>query len=389
MKSIHRKGARQLMGAAIVALALTPALIPWRVVAQKPDTTTAPVVAAPADENPPQKSSEQDLLTEEIQLARKELDAVNSAKENGRATPEEVIAKKREVQKLERELATLSQDTTKIRESLQEEIKDVEKLQSWTEKRMAVGIASPEEKSKIDRELLRLKRRLAALDRQPSNLSGSAAPNESMMYYMYRQNPELMKRYFPQMHAMMMKNSGTNAIPATPNPPNNAQENFQDRLHRAYGERSVIRLQPKRPGVVVSVVVKAGDLVKEGDSLVHLDDREARISLRAAETEYAIAKADYALKLKGLENNLKWEQNSVKNASDDLKKSQQEDYDLKRRRLESELDLAGIKIEQSRLQLDDLTIKAPSDGLVGNVPFAGQTLTDTSVAVEFLPDAPK
>ena len=207
----------------------------------------------------------------------------------------------------------------------------------------------------------------------------------SMMYYM--SNPELMKRYFPQMYAMMMKNGGTNAAAGTPNQLNNTQENFQDRLRRAYAERSVIRLQPKRPGIVVSVAVKAGDHVKSGDNLVHLDDREARISLRAAESEFAIAKADYALKKRQLER--EQNSNSLRNNSDTFKKSQQEEFDLKRNRLDSELLLASIKVEQAQLQLDDLTIKAPSDGVVGKVPFAGQTLTDTSMAVEFLPDPQK
>jgi hypothetical protein len=394
MKTIHRKGPRQLIGAAIVALALTPALIPWRAIAQKPDTASTPENIAPptaADIPATKSTTEEELLGEEIKLARDQLATVMRANKNGAASSENVIRQKAELQKLERDLAGLHNDTPKIRASLEGEIKDFEKLQASAAQRVQNGVASTEEKLKIDRELLRLKRELASLDRlEPAstNNSGSGA-NMSMMYYM--SNPELMKRYFPQMYATMMKNGGTNALPHMINPPNNAQENFQDRLRRAYGERSVIRLQPKRPGVVISVVVKAGDHVTEGQNLVHLDDREARISLRAAESAFAIAQADYALKKKELENNLRWNQNSVKNSqnSDEFKKSQQEEHDLKLKRLDSELLLASIKIEQAQLQLDDLTVKAPSNGLIGKVPFAGQTLTDGSVAVEFLPDPPK
>jgi hypothetical protein len=402
MKTIHRKGSRQLIATCVVALALTPTLLPWRAIAQKPDAADArgnPPVAAEAGAPAKISPTEEELLNEEIQLAHKELDAISRASQDGRASREEVIAKTREVEKLNRELASLNGDTSKIRSSLEAEIKDVEELQSAARKRLEIGAASPEEKFKIDREILHLKRQLAALDHQPPNtgvqpnsfsgLSEATNSVNSMSFYM--QNPELMKRYFPQLYAMMKTNGGRLPGPGgvrQPEPPS-APQTFQDRLRRAYAERSPIRLQPKRHAVVMSVRVKPGDHVKEGQNLVHLDDREARIGLRAAESEYAIAEADYALKKKELENKLLWSQNSVKNASDEFKKSLQEEHDLKLKRLDSELRLASIKIEQARLQLDDLTIKAPSDGLIGTVPLVGQTLSETSVAVEILPDSQK
>src|SRR6185295_2714565 len=117
----------------------------------------------------------------------------------------------------------------------------------------------------------------------------------------------------------------TNAIPGAANQGNSAQESFQDRLRRAYSERSRVVLRPKRPCAVVRVAVKPGDQVKTGQDLVFLDDRESRIRLRAAESEYDIAEADHALKKKELESALKFQLTQNRGASDDYKKSQDQD----------------------------------------------------------------
>ena len=85
-------------------------------------------------------------------------------------------------------------------------MKGVEQLQREATKQVEVGVISSDEKLKIDREVLKLKRELAGLDRNREEVNPGTA---SMMYYM--QNPDLMKRYFPQMYAKMMASSGTNA----------------------------------------------------------------------------------------------------------------------------------------------------------------------------------
>jgi beta-lactamase regulating signal transducer with metallopeptidase domain len=403
MKTFHHKGPQKLVATIIVALALTPALIPWRAIAQKSDPI--PTAQSTASEHgddghgqagagrPPNTTDEEEkLLSLEIAVAQKDLDAISRARENGKASPEEVIAKKRVAQKLERELAALRNDTAKIRESLKEEIADVEKLQSWTAKRIDVGVASHEDKSKIDRELLRLKRELAALDRgQPlEETNGAAAVPMSMMYYM--SNPELMKRYFPQMYAMMTNRGGgfgTNFTNAAVNKAN-AQETFQDRLNRAGREnRPHIRLQPRRPGIVTFVNVKPGEQVEAGQVLVRFDDREAQIKLRGAQSEYEIAQADHALKKKAAASNLNFMLHQLPNANEEYKQSHQEEYDLKVKKLDSELRLALIKVEQAQLEVDERTLTAPIAGVVGSVPLPGQSLNETSMAVDFLADLPK
>jgi beta-lactamase regulating signal transducer with metallopeptidase domain len=407
MKTIHHKGTRPILATIIVAAALTPALIPWRASAQKPDPVPAAPATASADGNGGVEatptvnkvSEEEKLLNEEIVIARKDLEAVSRAKESGRASPEEVIAKKREVQKLERELAVLHNDPAWIRQSLKEEISDVEKLQLWAAKKIEVGAASPEDKSKIDREVLRLKRELAALDREKPNEKPKADSPQSMMYYM--SNPELMKRDFPQMYAMMTnKGRGFATNLANARQPfaaeankATAQESFQDRLNRATREnRPLIQLQPRRPGVVTFVNVKPGEYVEAGHMLVRLDDREAQIKLRGAQSEYEIAQADNALKKKEATSKLNF-MTSQANANapgvDEYKKSNQEEYDLKVKKLDSELRLASIKVDQAKLEVDERTIPAPVAGVVGSVPSPGQSLNETSVAVEFLADPPK
>jgi beta-lactamase regulating signal transducer with metallopeptidase domain len=390
MKIIHRKGRRPLIATCVVALALAPALIPWRAVAQKPESTSnAPSVAGlPASEATGVKTdTEEDLLTQEIKIARGELDAITRSRQNGVASDEDVIKKKRDVQKLERELATLHDDKGKVRELLLDEMKEVETLQAATANRIAVGAASPEQKSKIDRELLHLRRQLAALDRQPAGpTNGVAAGDMSMIYYM--SNPELMKRYFPEMYAMMSK-TGTNLANAATKPASD-NEDRQATLARALKERPRIRLQPRTRGVVMSVSVKPGDHVKAGQELVELDNREGQIRLNAAESEYSIAQIDHALKVKELENNLKMRLSGSKNLSEESKKSEDEDFALKVKRLDSELRLAEAKVAQVRLDMENLIIRAPVDGVVGSVPAVGQSVSDTSgFAVEFLPDPEK
>ena len=123
---------------------------------------------------------------------------------------------------------------------------------------------------------------------------------------------------------------------------------------------------------------------------MRFDDREARIRLRAAESEYAIAEADHGLKKKEAESKLSFMLNQIKNASEDYKKTNQEEYDLKLKKLDNELRLAFIKVEQAKLELEERTIVAPVAGVVGSiVPLPGQSLSESSVALEFLADPPK
>lgn len=417
MKTIQHRRGRSVIATMVVAVALTPTLIPWRAIAQKANAApeaaqavvdpTAERVETGAGHSAKIPSEEETLLNLEIGVARKDLEAGTRAQENGRASSEEIIAKRREVRKLERELASLRNDTAFIRKSLAEDIADVETLQRIAAKRLEVGAGTPDDKSKVDREVLRLKRELAALNRTQSvskSLQDNIDPTSGIPYYM--QNPELMKRYFPQIYSRMMQQGkfGTNVNSGTPQPgtaatnnanPNvSAQSSFQKRIEELNRDanRPRIRLQPRRAGVVEAVAVKAGEKVKQGQELVQFDDREARIRLRAAESEYEIAEADYAIKKKQAAANLAemlyQTKSPVGDKSEEYKKGVQEDYELKLKKLESELRLASIKVEQAKLELEDRKIRAPVAGVVGSfVPLPGQTMGESAVALELLTEA--
>ena len=164
-----------------------------------------------------------------------------------------------------------------------------------------------------------------------------------------------------------------------------AQTSFQAR--NAEAARARIALRPKRAGVVTEVLVNRGDHVKAGMVLVRLDNREAQLRLRAAESEFAIADADIQLQTKALSVERRQIENSL--GSEESKRSNFEIVDLKMSRLKHQLELARTKLEQAQLDYEDLTIRAPAAGSIGFVPIVGQTVTPEGQLVEFLPDAPK
>lgn len=429
MKPLHKK--RSFISIALAALVLTPAIVPWRAVAQKSSEPTA-TAEEPKPESPATNTvTEEELLADEIKLATKELNATARARESGNAGFADVVQRQRELLRLERELGMLRKDTTKVRKALRDELLAVESLQKQAATQVEAGVMASSEKLKIDREALQLKRELAAFDRgQPqAEASGDGAvPNMTMMYYM--SNPELMKRYFPQMYARMITSGQTNWVQTGASGANktlattddelraardqlallqlkytdqhpevvesknriamleksqpSAQSSLQARLNET--ARARIALRPKRPGVVTEVLVRGGDHVKAGTALVQLDNREAQLRLRAAESEFAIADADTQLQTKALSVERKQIENSL--GGDENKRSNFEIIDLKLTRLKHQLELTRTKFDQARLDYDDLTIRAPAAGSIGFLPIVGQTVAPENQAVEFLPDLP-
>lgn len=389
MKFIQVKRPRSTIAIAVVLLALMPALIPWRAVAQK---SAEPVESKTIEETPePKQNSEQELLGREIKIVQQQVDVARRAQQYGRASNEDVAKAQRDLLHLQREYAMLEKDTVKARQSMQDELKIVEQLRAEMAKRVENGAASTEDKLKIDREILSLRRQLASLDAaQPAVTEhGAGAGDLSMMYYM--SNPELMKRYFPQMYAMMMKNGTngiTNFVQSTNKRPKPA-ENIDDRMNR--NPRIALRL--KRTGVVRALNVKSGEHVLKTQPLFWLDEREAQIQLRAAEAQFGITEADIQLRKSELERARELEkerERGLKNSTlpEQERANNDELHTLKMRRLGSELELARIKLEQARLEFEGLTISAPSDGYVGRLPFVGQTVS-ADFDVDFSPDPPK
>jgi beta-lactamase regulating signal transducer with metallopeptidase domain len=417
MKSIRTKGS--FISIALALLALTPALIPWRAIAQKSDAA-APAAETKTEPAAPKNGVEEELLAEEIKLARQQLDATTRAREQGRASFADVLQRQREFLHLERELAIMQKDFRKTRELLQEELKGVEQLQREATKQVEVGVISSDEKLKIDREVLKLKRELAGLDRNREEVNPGTA---SMMYYM--QNPELMKRYFPQMYAKMMESSGTNAPGLSESsaeklraakdelamlqlkysekhPAVTEAKNKVARLERslpmqelqmrllAQAQSPRVALRPKRAGVVRWVHVKPGDRVAEGQNLMQLDDGEANLRLQGAEAEFAMTEADIKLQQRPLMTERKQlEELKLTDAQRAERDELIELNGLKWSRLQSQLQLAKTKMEQARLEFQERIIRAPGDGVVLSVPLVGQSVSPDASVIEFVPAPPE
>ena len=382
MKSLQLKRSHSIAAIAVALLALTPALVPWRVVAQKSDapTVTEPAEAEtkPVDPKQSKPGVEDELLLQEIAIAQQRLDAAKRAQENGGASIEEVVKKEHELLRLQQEQVIL---TSKARSALQQELKTLEQLQAETAKRVEIGAASKEDKLKADLEVLKLKRELAVLDQNnlpPSNKPADATA-AAMKYY--KSDPELMKRYFPDMYAIMAKSGGTN-LQISNNKPRSA-EDVNSRLDR--GPR--ILLKSTRSGVVESVFVKPGYHVSRGQELMRLVDREAAIRLKAAEAEFQIAEADHELKKRELVAEQKARDRNTTPPGGAGTRAP--DLEIRGRRLDSELTLAHTKLEQARLDFESLTIRAPSNGTIGALPLVGQMVAPDTELVAFLPDLPK
>ncbi len=97
-------------------------------------------------------------------------------------------------------------------------------------------------------------------------------------------------------------------------------------------------------GVVEVIHVERGDLVKKGQPLATLDQREFDLDRRAAEETLNVARADFERTRELRENNL------VSPAEFEQKKAQHE--------------LARVEAERARLVIDRSVVRAPFDGIV-------------------------
>lgn len=119
----------------------------------------------------PVSAEEAKLTQEEIDLVKQQLAAAESAREHGRASSEEVVRLKRDQLQLER---LLPGNAEPARQSalIGQEIQYVQQLLDESKKRIAVGAASPADEIPLKRDLLRLQRELAALNAPESKSPG-------------------------------------------------------------------------------------------------------------------------------------------------------------------------------------------------------------------------
>ena len=372
MKLINRKHSKWAV--AVIVLITALAVAPWRLVAQKTETGPAPATP-PAGATEAEPSAEESLLDQEIKLAEQQLESKKRAHEAGRATFEDLAPLIREVLHLQRESAALRRDFARMRETLVQETQVVETLQKSAAKMQEVGRITPDEKFKVDRELLQLKRQIAAVDKQipqPSQQSqgGLMSGNTNMMNMMYyMSNPELMKRYFPQMYAMMMK--GTNVTTHSGLP---------------------VQIYPRRAGRVESVDVKPGQHVKQGHVLIRLDDREAMIQVKRAQSQLQIAETDFKLKKLNAQKAAE-DIAGARNPNSDMRYAKDK-ADLELERGRAELDIVRQQVEEAQLAADHYVVRAPQAGVIHQVPRVGWPVVENSASLSYYPyvesaEAPK
>ena len=134
---------------------------------------------------------------------------------------------------------------------------------------------------------------------------------------------------------------------------------------RAVGTGKAIRsaaLHPSVAGEVREVAFKAGQRVREGQTLIRLDDKHQRLKVRLAE----VAVAETRRNLQRLRK-LAPSGHATRSRLDTA---------------QAELDLAKLRLEQAQADLQDRMIRAPFDGVIGMTDLnRGDRVTEDTMAV--------
>jgi ankyrin repeat protein len=150
---------------------------------------------------------ERNLILDEIKLAEQQLAEVKKRVEAGVLPPIAVFRYQRELTRSKRELAMVDEgpSSSAVRKLLQDEIRLQEEVVKEVQKRLANGKADLGEEIDQQRDLLSLKRELAALDEAPETApTATAEPNEEekeiqRIQGLIRNSPDLInaRRAFP------------------------------------------------------------------------------------------------------------------------------------------------------------------------------------------------
>jgi len=133
-----------------------------------------------------------------------------------------------------------------------------------------------------------------------------------------------------------------------------------------------VRLAPNASGLVAEVKVRVGDLVKKSDVLFLLDERQATAALRTSEAEVAAQQARVAeaetLLADRLDQRDRTHRLRAKGvASEDEMRREDFAWQAATRQLartRADLDLATAQAENTRVQRELLTTRAPRDGTI-------------------------
>lgn len=127
----------------------------------------------------PDDTRQKELLQAEIKLVEESLQTAKKKVEVGAASPEDLISIERERLSLRRDVAALEGNRQQERDLLNADLELVMKQRETMEKKVANGKANPEDLIKSDREMLVLRRKLAALDQPQQYGSRTSAANRT------------------------------------------------------------------------------------------------------------------------------------------------------------------------------------------------------------------
>jgi HlyD family secretion protein len=133
-----------------------------------------------------------------------------------------------------------------------------------------------------------------------------------------------------------------------------------------------VRIAPSASGLVGKVPVKVGDTVTAGDTLFHLDDRDARATVSTAEAQVVVQEARLAEaatvvadRQDSLNRTARLRQKEVASVDETRRdefalQAAQRQY----QRAVADLALTREQLNDARVRLDLLTVRAPRDGTV-------------------------
>lgn len=136
-------------------------------------------------------------------------------------------------------------------------------------------------------------------------------------------------------------------------------------------------------GYIESVALKEGSLVKEGDLLFTIDDRELKIEVKRLEAQLVSAQAQIDLAIRNLDR-----AKSLKETNS-ISQSQLEINNTQLIKAKSDFDNIEAQLENAKLSLSFTQVTAPISGQVsnaivteGNYVSAGQQILTTLVSLE-------
>lgn len=131
-----------------------------------------------------------------------------------------------------------------------------------------------------------------------------------------------------------------------------------------------VRVAPSTPGLVRQVAVKVGDTVKTGDLLFALDDRDTLAAVKTAEAQVVVQEARLAEaatvvadRKDSLERTTRLRQKEVAS----IDETRRDEFALQAaqrqyQRAAADLDLARAQLNDVKVRLELLSIRAPRDG---------------------------